>query len=288
MPVQAGVSIAESVLGVNPVTEVDVLRTAYGNLMGIQLDDDQLKRKLSQWHNLVNGIPLSQGEGEGAIVMGSLDDIFFGEETHSADTLVDWPSYQSMMETHGRQIGGTALLIGSISPLSSKAFEVLSQDVYGAEQAVVIDIAGSEAKRAQANFVLGSGTSLPFSNGSISYVHTNRLLHMLKEPGIRPTKQRPATKRLFSEIDRVLAPDGQLFMQEMMPGEMRRMRDIVRFARKVRRGLARVGLEDISITHSTMSRDLSFLFDPTRDFSKYPVEPLLGVIDIFARKPAVP
>lgn len=285
-------SIAERVLGVDPLLGAEAFKPAVENLMKREFSDEEFADfamrhlELSLLSELgITDIPMSPDDRETVTLLESIQDILTRDVYH-ANTLVDWPSYQSMMQERGRKIGGTALLIGAISPFSARAFEVLAEDVYRADHAVVIDIEGSKAKKAHANFVLGSGTKLPFADESISYVHTNRLLHMLEVPGQRKTNQQRASKELFNEIGRVLIPGGQVFMQETIPrnGNSISYRGIKKFLTMINRGLSNSGMDEVSIQSAISPIGADFLFDPTRDFAKFTSAEMAGVVDVFAQK----
>ncbi len=284
-------SVVESVLGVDSSigSEAEAIRVSFENLMGTQMTDDEYattRQRLTAIARLGGSLsPLSAETVEAVIVLDSLKDVFCRDEQRHANTLVDWPSYQLMMEERGRKVGGVALLIGSISPLSSRAFEALATEVYGADSSVIIDVEATNAQKKQGTFVLGSGTDLPFASGSISYVHTNRLLHMLDSPGRIPATKWSAALELFREISRVLTPDGQVFMQETLPGDDYFCEeDMFRFRKIVRGGLLQAGLDEVITQPSRDPIGMDYLFDRSRDFGAYQTELIPGVIDIFAQK----
>jgi hypothetical protein len=73
----------------------------------------------------------SQTERERLIDMRSVAEILSLEEIESANTLADWPTYTSLMDRYGTSAYGaaSALMIGSLSSLSSRAFECLAERV---------------------------------------------------------------------------------------------------------------------------------------------------------------
>ncbi|HMS50277.1 MAG TPA: methyltransferase domain-containing protein [Candidatus Saccharibacteria bacterium] len=281
-------SVVESVLGVDSSigSEAEAIRASFENLMGTQMTDAEFAMTCRGLTTIASlGGSLSPETVEAAIVLDSLKDVFCRDEQRHANTLVDWPSYQLMMEERGRKVGGVALLIGSISPLSSRAFEALATEVYGADSSVIIDVEATNAQKKQGTFVLGSGTDLPFASGSISYVHTNRLLHMLDSPGRIPATKWSAALELFREISRVLTPEGQVFMQETLPGDDYFCEaDMLRFRKIVRGGLLQAGFDEVVTQPSRDPIGMGYLFDRSRDFGAYQTEVISGVIDIFAQK----
>lgn len=285
-----GISIIESVLGVDRSMGQAGLRCAFEDLMHCPMTDDQFydaHYALSEIARLGGSpLPISLEVQEATTVLDSLKDVFQRDRAQHANTLVDWPSYQSMMEEHGQRIGGTALLIGSISPLSSRAFGILARDVYGADSSMVIDIETTLAKSSEGCLVLGSGTELPFQTGSISYVHTNRLTHMLKEPGKTPRTKWSGILELFREIHRVLVPGGQVFMQEILPDRVCTEETLARFTKILSGGATQAGLDNVITRNSISPIGMDYLSDESRDFGRYVQVEITGVIDLFARKDA--
>ena len=108
---------------------------------------------------------------------------------------------------------------------------------------------------------------------------------MLEEPGKIPTTKWSAALQLFREIGRVVKPEGQVFMQETLPGEERfREADMHRFAKIVRGGLLQGGLDDVVTRPSRDPVGMGYLSDRSRDFSTYRTQAMHGIIDVFAQK----
>jgi SAM-dependent methyltransferase len=133
----------------------------------------------------------------------------------NTSTLTDWAAYCRLMRDYGTRGDGnaSALLIGAYSAISARSFECLAKAEYGAGRVVVLDMVAGADKMKHGNFVFGNGTELPFADGSFDFVHTNRLTHMLQDPGASKRSGRDSRAALLAEIARVTAPGGQVFMQ---------------------------------------------------------------------------
>jgi SAM-dependent methyltransferase len=212
----------------------------------------------------------------------------------SASTFTDWTIYNSMMRQYGTRSDGnaSALMIGSLTPLSSRSFVCLADTEYGAKDVHIIDPVSGRDKLRHGKFVYGSGLALPYASGSMDFVHTNQLLHMLKDPGSpsRPEKQKMWL--LFSEISRVLAPGGQLLMKEAGPKAIKASTENVQelldeqeqLCTFAATALRRFGIDYARAGLAPVHNDVDALRDPERNFGKY----LLGInaraVNIYARK----
>lgn len=219
-----------------------------------------------------------------------------GSGSPGGNTFLHWPHYQRMMTHYGERAnrGASALMIGSLTPLSSRSFVCLAQTEYGvhADKTFIVDPRASRYKARHGNFVFGSGLALPFASGSIDFMHTNHLLHALVDLS---SKSRPRTQsifRLFSEIGRVLAPGGQLLMKELaldyrqLTSDEEAIQAIETLEAFIVKALKKFGLQDIHTERSPLiSKDYDFLFSPNRDFTKWPV---VAVDGGYARKPKRP
>lgn len=136
------------------------------------------------------------------------------------NTLTDWPNYKFMMDRHGRKVkrGGTALMIGSLTAMSSRAFVCLAEQEYGTDTNCIIDLASTKPKAQHGHFMQASGLNLPFRSASVDVVHTNRLLHVLEDPSSPSGELESLMPKLFQEIARILVPRGQVLMYELTPG----------------------------------------------------------------------
>lgn len=220
------------------------------------------------------------------------DYILQREPTH-ATTLSEWHTYYSMMEQYGTRADGnaTALMIGSLSALSSRSFVCLAQTVYGAGNAIIVDPKGGTDKIRHGTFIRDSGLQLPLPAASVDFVHTNRLLGALVDPD---TPDRPYAEnelRLFSQIATVLRPGGQLCMNELphdLPEDLPLetaleattiMRPMVALI------LADLGFEQIEVEHAAAYDAYDHLYDRNLNFRTYPTAGIsAGALNIYARK----
>lgn len=213
-----------------------------------------------------------------------------------ADTLVHWPTYETLMDAHGIKGDGSAnaLMIGSISPLSSRAFKCLAEEVYGAKTAIVVDPMGGPTKARHGHFVYGSGLDLPFRSGSIDFVHTNFLLHMLQDPGSTNTSEKRNVRKLMGEVARVLAPGGQLLMREIIKDRGNMTMSSIEAERTqlcgtVVRQLGQHGIKDIATRSPVKDPLLDFLYDSELNNRQQKYTPALtnyAAFALYAKKPA--
>ena len=298
-------SIAERVLGISDnLTPDESMQAGYEKVMSTEpMSQDSFSFLFEQFSILqmfgpdVPGVMMSDPKrggqaspeytNEARMAALSVCDVVTSGSINFANSLVDWPAYQQLMKDHGKKIGGVALMIGAISPMSTMAFEAIAEDEYGADHAVTVDVAGSSAKARQGNFLYGSGTELPFADESISYVHTNRLLHVLQYGGdIWREDGGVADTALFSEISRVLRPGGQLLMVESLPSRHHdNPRGLEQFMDRIRKQLDSQEFEGIHIDNHASMLSKTYLFDRTRNFGKHLVGLNRVTADVFARKP---
>ena len=192
-----------------------------------------------------------------------------------SNVLTDWPNYSRLMGQYGeKQDGsGTALLIGSLTPLSSRAFHTLAPDEFGIDKTLIVDPEGGELKERQ-GLIYASGLELPFPAESMDVVMTNQLLHMLRDPRSRRQSFRKNSSRLFSEIGRVLKPGGQVLMQEIPPGYTEKwsankdIRRAIKLAVHIGRRMSQNGIAISGMRAQEVFVDNDYLFDPNRDFDR--------------------
>lgn len=136
-----------------------------------------------------------------------------------ANPLVDWPVYQGMLQARGQRArpGSRALMLGAMGPLTARTFEVMAQDLYGADQALVVDLSATPEKSLHGEFVQADAMRLPFASHSVGVIQTSILFPMLEDRASERMPFRPKVLRLFQEIGRVLEPGGQVFMIEAVP-----------------------------------------------------------------------
>jgi SAM-dependent methyltransferase len=197
------------------------------------------------------------------------------------------------MRTHGIRSNGSAsaLMIGSLTPLSSRSFVCLAKTEYGASDAHIVDIAAGDTKRRQGRFTYGSGLALPYASESMDFVHTNQLLHMLEDPSSHARSTAEKRLLLFSEIARVLKPGGQLLMKEAEAvaldpdtpaAECQRANEqLCVFASMAFKCL---GVEHVQAELSLSFDDVPALHDPTRDFQKHLIGFNVSGVSIYAHK----
>ncbi len=195
-----------------------------------------------------------------------------GEEVNFPNTLTDWPAHKYMMDRHGRKVKGegTALMIGSLTAMSSRAFIRFAEQEYKTSRNLVIDLHSTDPKARHGHFLRASGLNLPFMSGSMDIVHTNRLLNMLEDPSSPSAKLEDMMPRLFREITRVLAPRGQVLMYELTPG----VKDVETyeealcftrsFARVVQGQFEDLGYDTVRTGDGFVLPNTDYLFDASR------------------------
>ncbi|HSW66447.1 MAG TPA: hypothetical protein VLI54_04905 [Bacillota bacterium] len=218
-----------------------------------------------------------------------------GQPFTNASTFTQWPYYQRMMHTYGERANGnaTALMIGSLTPLSSRSFVCLAQTEYGADKHFIVDPSSSRYKARHGNFAFGSGLALPIASESIDFVHVNQLLHSLFDPRSPSRPPAQCVLRLCAEIGRVLAPGGQLLMKELpldyAPGQSQvfHIKASQYLEQLVTKALKKFGLKDVHVEPpGVVTRDSRFVFNTNRDFTRWPVIGHdIASRSIYARKP---
>lgn len=223
----------------------------------------------------------------------TLNDLICERKIRVASTLFDWPAYTAMMRRHGSQRDGTAaaLMIGSASALSARSFVTLAEQEYGANRTYVVDRKGGKHKTRQGAFIYADGLALPFKNGSIDFVHTNQLLYQLENRAAPANSTKSNITRLFSEIFRVRAPEGQLLMRERTPGlTQTHPVEVIRlatagFKQFLHCQLRQNGAKHASLTESALFLNANHVYDPCRNFDSIPTAgSSADTTDIYARK----
>lgn len=232
----------------------------------------------------------------------TIGELVFNKTIQSASTLADWMVYSSMMRQYGTRSDGSAsaLMIGSLTPLSSRSFVCLANTEYGASNTHIVDPLGGQDKVRHGKFAYGSGLALPYASGSMDFVHTNQLLHMLKDPSSPSRPAQQSMLLLFSEISRVLAPGGQLLMKEAgsksITNRHARLDEILdeqeRLCTFATSALTKFGIEYVRTGFAPLYKELEALHDPGREFEKHKEGLNARAVAIYARKrprvPAVP
>ena len=284
----SGESIIQQVLGVTEPEDIvgsydQATRTLTGHDADIDLDERLLRERN----------PANQDELERLYDARALTEILIRREIRSANTLVDWDVYRRLMRAYGTKADGTAtaLCIGALSPLSARSFVCLAQAEYGANKAIIVDLLTGHDKARHGVLLRGNGTRLPLRDGSIDFVHTNQLLHALRDPSDPGARQWDIYHRLFTEAARVLAPGGQLLMKEQMPGykEMDPSK-AHQYGRKVIQLLGGVirdaGFDAGGVDWCLMNytRDPSYLHGTPAQLDEMNLQTNLAALEIYARK----
>jgi hypothetical protein len=310
-------SLAERVLGVHPPFEdpAAMLSQAYTALTGEQADISLLLAQNASVHSAIRararevGLVRAMYEVEPAtlersVVLNSLNHIFNERGAAYGTLLGALPLYQTMYLEHAEfpKMEGQerkALLIGSISPLSSAAFVTLSECVFQAEPWIVDPVGGR--KQRHGNFVQANGLSLPADwSDSMHTVVTNRLLHMLVDTDGQLSTATPAAEqratRIFTQgVFRVLEAGGHLMLCEQPPQldmddfqckEAYNRGVVAAFDEEMRTTLEGAGFSNISVTPGgdTGGADSLFQpFDPASPPTLRAEKP--GTLAIYAQKP---
>lgn len=270
-------SLAEAVLGITDRTNKDLaMEQARIALMGEGPHSDDFSDE--ERHEL----------GLSSLI---IEEMLSPDRSSLSNVLIDWPSYTRLMREYGTRGdgSGTALLIGSLTPLSSRAHHVLAPDEFGIDTTLVVDPVGSKYKARQ-GLIYASGLELPFADESMDFVITNQLLHMLRDPRSRRQSFRKNSKKLFGEIGRVLKPEGQVLMQEPPLGDRQKW-SVRKHDRRTRKlaGFVYDSLNRNGITTTAMHLQETFvtndyLFDPNREFDGERYD--LPVLTLHAQKRA--
>lgn len=273
-------SLVERVLGVTDPTDTSLaLQQAYMTLTGQNIDpSDPIfhgpPQATEEWFN---SLPVDQQER--ALAISETAEILLERNTTIANTFVDWPVYQSMVDQYGTKSNGTAtaLMIGALSPLSARSFVCLAEDVYGAGTSIIVDPEGGPSRTRHGLYIIGSGLELPLEDASVDKIHTNQLLPMLEDLSFPDATKEEKVERLIGEIARVAAPGAEVYMKEAISGsddlDVSLEADFVRAMQRVTRvcefigGLfGQYGME-VAADIPIIQPNLDYLFDPNRNFS---------------------
>jgi hypothetical protein len=304
-------SLASEVLGTEPEDNgMAAILKAYANLTGRELTRDEYRERFNDCQRLakaagdedVDMYKLDPDTRDDLVTMYALESFFETEKTFG-NNLMDWPLYQTLyrQRVHSSEFTPldrqqrNALLLGSLSLLSSHAFTHIATTVYNATP-FVVDLESSDMSRRKLGnaFVQGDVLHLPFQDNTMDVIQTNQLLHMLRsekdnnsgEPDIEDATQ------LLQEAFRVLRPDGYLLMHEVikfdptdrdyqLPHNQAKLR---KFGAGIHGVLRSIGFGDLSITRATRHEGVDFLFDAEQKFEAYPVKQKNGLA-VVAQKP---
>ncbi len=279
-------SIAQMVLGISMEMDPATARlAAHEMLTGEKLTQDA-------WHTeatWLSDLDLAQdwhaippNDRERKIVIGILDNLISNDRMAAANLLGNWPHHQRLFDAYApptaRHDIHTSLLIGAHHSLTARTFEVLSREIYGAERAVVIDIAAGKDLTRHGTFVYGDATSIPLKDDAVDVVQTNQLFNWLspalwQEDSI--TKEANA-RRVISEAARVLRPGGHLSMCEdaigarfdesfLSPYNQNRVAALKALLHTT---LSIYGFTNVVIEEGFRPNDSSHLFNQTRNFDE--------------------
>lgn len=311
-------SLAEQVLGVHPPFDdpATMIAEAYTKLTGEQADVGRLLDWNTNTRDAVSARTHEIGLAaalyeidpdvlEKSVVLNALSYTFTENRAPYGTVLGALPLYHTLYLEHTEPLKpkepeSKALLVGSISPLSSAAFAVLSKRVFQADPWIVDPVRGQYKER-HGNFVQANGLSLSGDwSGSMHVVVTNRLLHMMLDADHQiatatPANEQPAIHNFAKEMFRLLESGGHLLLCEQPPQldmqdfwcEGAHNRGVVAaFDKEMRTALDEAGFSKISITTGRETGSADFLFQPFN-----PTEPVvpsierLGSLAIYAQKP---
>jgi SAM-dependent methyltransferase len=312
-------SLAERVLGIaNRDDPSAALAHAHFNLTGEVTDAATLRERAEDGFNQL----LTAGQEskkydealyemdvefvEGTLTLYALAKICQGEHPTYATLLTSWPLYQDMYTrlarpqeatAHARQ--RNALLLGSMSTISSAAFAAFSEDVLHANPHI-IDQRSSAAKRRFGTFVTGNALDMPSDwTNTMDVIQADLLIHMLTDKGdqvaVDAANYRPMALKLFKEMFRVTGEGGHVLLRESPPGfdytdraceSPRNQALVTNFESVLHETLKNVGFTDIAVEPAwELDHRMDYLFDPGRRFDEYAREPVVYQRSVYAYRP---
>jgi len=279
-------SIAERVLGISAETDPDAARLiAHQALTGEKPTQDEWQMEAT-W---LRGLDLARdwhavppNDRERKIATAILDQLISKEAMTNANLLGNWPHHQQLFDKYApaaaRSDIHTSLLLGAHHSLTARAFKILSREVYGADQALVVDIAAGKDLMRHGTFMYGDATAIPLQAQSVDVVQTNQLFNWLS-PALwqedTSVKERTA-RRVISEAARVLRPGGHLSMCEdaigthfdedpLSPYNQSRVEALKALLHTT---LSIYGFTNVIIEEGFTMKDSSYLFEQNSDFDK--------------------
>jgi hypothetical protein len=237
---------------------------------------------------------------ERAIALYALVDIFVRKRPSYKTFLNVWPLYEAVYSQQApaaNERQRKALMVGSMSALSSAAFVAFSEDVLQAKP-VIVDPHTGTAKRRHGSFVQANGLALPREwAGSMDAAVTNRLLHMLMDVDGRiaegPRAEQAIVRRLVQGIFRAMHSGGQLMMAEIpprfdnedQPAETPYNQDLLaEFEVNVRAAIEDAGFTDIQLAPGWELGGVDYMFDRSRRFDLHERVPIPKLRIVSARK----
>jgi hypothetical protein len=309
-------SLAESVLGITERSDAaTMVAQAHYTLTGEHVDGQSLLEEEGQLWEIArregfSGCDVSlygpDAETiERAVALNNLKISLQDGTVPYANVLGALPLYQAMYLEHAAHNSPVppdrkALLVGSLSTVSSAAFVVLSNSVFAAEPWIV-DPRSSQAKRRHGNFVEANGLALPEAwSNNMHTVVVNRLLHMLLDTDNRLASPTPAAEqgaaRIFArEMFRVLQAGGHFLLCERPTGlditdwgckSAYNQQLVATFDGHMTATLEHFGFTDVTISSGWRPETTDYLFepfDPRRPLTTKIKKP--GTRAIYARKP---
>lgn len=307
-------SLSQRVLGITDPGDIPgSLAAAYATLTGepitteaLLAETDALAEAMAAASKDVDLYALPTDVVERRIANGFLLSLCIDNKPYEfANVLNRWPNTADQYERFVKpqapavrpNVARRALLIGSLSAVSSAAFVALATDVYGAtpNQAHIIDPRIGTDKKRHGTTVQANGLAMPYRDGSMHVVQTNALLHMMlgaNKQTVDHANYSTATTELLHEAHRVMAPGGHLLMYESVPGFDRNDLDFKNapnqrlketFISSLQTCLEEAAFSVRAIeTAWNLSGD--FLFDPSRQFSNYQRIPFPRAVMVCARK----
>ncbi len=243
---------------------------------------------------------------EGTVASYALAKICEGKHPSYATFLTSWPLYQDMYtrlapphELAPSAQQRNALLLGSMSTVSSAAFVAFSEDILHAKP-YIIDQRSSTAKRRFGTFVTGSALDMPPGwTHNMNVVQADLLIHMLTDEtgqvAVDATNYRPLVRKLFKEMFRVTGEGGHILLRESPPGFNYQDRLcqtpgnqalVANFESVLREELGSAGFTNVAVEPAwELDNSMDYLFDPERKFHEYPREVTVYQRGIYAHKP---
>ena len=293
---------AEKVLGAASVDQQDAIYKAYTHLSG-DMPPEAFETMCARLdgYDVEKWDEIPPTDQEELTMLHIIRQIFEKGQVNISNVLQHWPTYEDryrQLDPPPDHSGARrALQVGCYTALSAAAFAALARDIYHAEP-LTIDLTSSPGRARHGDYVIGDGLHMPIDNDSIAVAQTNSLLHMLEAPTDPELEPADRASRLFSELNRVIAPGGHLIMHEIASGlddsehpdyDSNKSRErFKQFKTEVVTSLARAGFHAITLEPAKEIVGIDYLFDPTNDFTKYDTRERAATVVVSARKEVSP
>ncbi len=276
-------SVYETVLDVAPPSGVMMdLRDAFEAITRQEWPDSDFAReeaRLKQLHfesaihRTRDPETISLTDRERILSRFTLTSAYFDRRDEVQHTLYDWPMFDLILYGKGQRLaGGNALMLGSQESVESLAFIALSREVYGADQAFIVDEVSGDDKRKHGNFAIGSAQQIPHEDGSMDLVHVNHVMDRANVV-LDFSARTEYLQGMMTEAARVLKPGGQLLMVEKIPSSSGVTVDHRNFStaydsvkESIYRSWESAGFGQGGMTQAQQPMSLSWLFDPGRNY----------------------